>query len=214
MKCPRCGLVHSAADTVCRRCEIDLKTEEPRSRTASCGLPARSMKTSAGAEESEGLGSLAREVRDKERKSGEDKSERDRSDRDRGSVSGEHPAAGRERQSRPDEGRAAVRDEDAGEDTGSQLVAVASRLQGREGTVGAITCPHCLGKMTVVREMPFSIAGPIALLVLGVALFVAGFFFHLLWITSAASLLLGVLYFRMGRSHWKCESCDFIVPRM
>ena len=39
MKCPRCGLVHAPLEEVCRRCEIDLRSGEPRPRSRAPSAP-------------------------------------------------------------------------------------------------------------------------------------------------------------------------------
>lgn len=67
--------------------------------------------------------------------------------------------------------------------------------------------------MAVKRTAPFSKKGPALLLVMGAGLIVAGFFFHLLIITGVLAVIAGLLYFRVGRTFWRCDVCGFIIPR-
>jgi hypothetical protein len=67
--------------------------------------------------------------------------------------------------------------------------------------------------MSINREVPFSPAAAVALIILAAVLALAGFKFHLLWITAPLALAAGIIYLRIGRTFWKCASCGFTIPR-
>jgi hypothetical protein len=187
MKCPRCGLIHPAGDEVCRRCEIDLRTGEPRSRAACVMLTAQA----PGAIER--LRGLKLKVPARIRTAPPPEASGDQA----------VPAAVKPK---PKSGViAAMRRPQAG---------LLARLKFRRRTeVKNLTCVQCSGLMEIDRQAPFSPAAPVGLLVLAGVLFVAGFKFHLLFITAIPAAILGLIYLRVGKTSWKCHSCGFTIPR-
>jgi hypothetical protein len=67
--------------------------------------------------------------------------------------------------------------------------------------------------MSVVRTAPYSRAWSPVLMATGSALIAAGLFFHLLLITGALAVVMGIVYLRVGRTYWRCDTCGFVLPR-
>ncbi|HUT54864.1 MAG TPA: hypothetical protein VM658_15845 [bacterium] len=199
MKCPRCGLIHAPLDQVCRRCEIDLRTGEPRMRSA------EPIATRLNAPSS------LKRLR-----------ERIKSPRP-GRPAPVPGAPSTEAAPPPHHGHPAKEQHAPARTKPAAFVAYAmskrpgisgvlSRL-GRGPAVKSINCVQCNAEMDITRTAPFSRSGPIALIVLGAGLLIAGIFFRLLIITGAAAAALAVIYLRVGRTSWKCPTCGFTIPR-
>jgi hypothetical protein len=199
MKCPRCGLVHAPLEQVCRRCEIDLRTGEPRSRVQAVAPSAKSTASSL------------RRLRDrikapaKTLKSAGETAEAQVQEKKARVLPGPEPHSV-EAKSKPSAFVAYAMSKKTG------LPSFLDRFRKKRGTT-SITCVQCSGRMAIQRTAPFSRSGPIALLCLGGALIIAGFFFRLLLITGSLSLVLGLVYLRVGHTSWKCSDCGFIIPR-
>ena len=205
MKCPSCGLVHSPADQVCRRCEIDLVSGEPRSRAGTGPAPRPAAVAAA-------IPVKAKTGAGQDREPAKDYAPPARTEKVRP-----------ETRRKPDLEVVVLRSGQE-EESPEEPEALASpgkprRVLGRAldflGLTGlkSIRCVQCNGSMTIERERPYSRSGPISLLVLGGALAVVALFYHYLFITAALSIMAGVIYLRMGQSSWKCLSCGMLVPR-
>jgi hypothetical protein len=192
MKCPRCGLVHAPLEQVCRRCEIDLRTGEPRVRAAA------PLQTTLNAPSS--LRRLRQRLKPITRPPAPPQP-----------AAPDAPAPGRDPHAAPAKTKPAAFVAYAMSKK-SSLPGVLRRFK-LEPAVKSITCVQCSNEMAIARTAPFPRSGPIALIVLGAGLLIAGIFFRLLLITGAASLALAVFYLRAGRTSWKCPSCGLTIPR-
>ena len=193
MKCPRCSLVHAPGEEVCRRCEVDLRTGQPRSRahcSAAAAAPPSLVAKVKGYRAR--MPSLPRRTRE--------------------TKGGEAPSSATARPVTA-----------AGAKPKAGIIAMARKprdgLLGRlkkyrkQNGVKQLTCLQCSGPMTLNRKAPFSAGAPIALLILAGVLLVAGIKFHLLFLPAPLALGLGIFYLRIGRTSWKCASCGFTIPR-
>ncbi len=196
MNCPRCNLVHPPGEQVCRRCEIDLKTMEPRSRVV---LAEDVSQTSAA----ERLKSRMLERSQKAPKREEIE------------------PRGRRKKNEGQESEQLKQDQRRRQEIQAPLVTVVSddgeETREEYGTRGekarSIRCVQCGGAMEVQRSMPYSRAWPFALLGLGAVLAVAGLWIWTLFIPAAAAAVLGVVYMRVGKTYWKCDYCGYVIPR-
>lgn len=197
MKCPRCGLVHTAADQVCRRCEIDLRTGEPTSRANLCAVPAEPAPSSLPERLAKRIGSIS-------------------------PAQSLAAAASRIRSARPS-GRKTT--EPAEHEEGRQIKGKAASVlekgkvilelprRARDDGVKKITCAHCGLDMSIARTAPYSLSGPVALILIALLLGLAALAFPLLAITAVLSGLAGIGYLREGSTYWKCASCGFTITR-
>ena len=194
MKCPRCGLIHAPLEQVCRRCEIDLRTGEPRMRAAA------TIDTHPAAPTP--LKRLAERIK---------------------SPLPARPAAPPAADAAPAH-HAPAKDQHApARNRPAAFVAYAmSKKTGLPGVLGRfrlepaiknINCVQCSSEMALARTAPFSRSGPIALIALGAALLIAGIFFRPLIITGIAAVTLAVVFLRVGRTFWKCPNCGLTIPR-
>ncbi len=194
MRCPKCGLVHSPGDQVCRRCQVDLKTGEPRPIQVSIPQDQASalnrMKARLRLPKSP-----AAIITRKAKKPGKKKNAAE-AVQEKGETSSETFIAPRKKKKKKTKMPAPL----------------LSLFSGRKG-VSEIPCAQCGADMMIARTRPYSMSGPVALLALGAALLAAGVLFHLLFISSGIALAAGAFYLRAGRTFWKCPSCGFTVSR-
>lgn len=207
MKCPRCGLVHAPLEEVCRRCEIDLRSEEPRPRSRAPSAPV-AVKVSPFARIKEQIADKTRARRASPAPTAAPAPEAG-------------PAAASAEKKTKTEPAAA-----ASVATPKPAVAVFSlakrkKFQLRELLKKArpipglrqLNCVQCGGVMLIARARPYSRSEPIALLVLGGVLMVLGIFLPWLLVPALIGMAAGALYLRLGKTFWKCGACGFVVPR-
>jgi hypothetical protein len=203
MKCPRCGLVHAAAEQVCRRCEIDLRTGEPRPRSQSTCLAPTPVASP--------LDRLRRRLA--------------KPDATAAAPDSRPPSFPSGAPIEPRETRPAHAPAHATAPVLAKTAAVVTFFRAQKKRVRflsflrsrpdemTISCVQCSQPMTVVRENHFPFWQPLLLYILGAVLLVAGLFFHLLIITGVLAVVAGIFFFRLGGAHWHCAACGFVVPR-
>jgi hypothetical protein len=202
MKCPRCGLVHAASEQVCRRCEVDLRTAEPRPRAVACVavvesqnpldrlramVPARARKAATPTPASEAATEAAHRPQPAHRTAAESDAH-DRAEATRKAASFFR--------------------------TQKDKVRLPAFLRRKEAVeTPPMSCVQCAEPMRVIHDNPYPFWQPLLLWVMGAGLLIAGIFYHLLVITGLLAVVAGVFFHRLGGSHWRCSSCGMIVPR-
>jgi len=88
-------------------------------------------------------------------------------------------------------------------------------LLGGKSPVKTLECLECHGSMYVKTASPYGLSGPLGLMVLAIAMVVAGFWAWPLFLLAPLSLGLGVvyIYLRSDKTRWECASCGFVIPR-
>ncbi|MFO8058098.1 MAG: hypothetical protein R6V10_12445 [bacterium] len=184
MKCQRCGLVHPPKAQVCRRCEIDLQTGEPRSRADSyLEVAGRSTGTTPIEKKKS---RLKRKEKAETREPAESSSEE------------------------TSESRSPAEKQGASVQRGRDLTRL---LPGGSGSQAQVSCIQCTSFMEVKKEFPYSRVYPLLFLALGLVLAVAGLFVRLLFLPALAAVLAGLAYLGVGRSYWLCPSCGYSIER-
>lgn len=206
MRCPQCGLVHADADQFCRRCQVDLRTGQPR--------PRETVSNAAAAEPAwqQLLGFvrplLARVQLPRRAPS-----------RPPAAPTGPLPA--------PAPAGAPARPQEAPVPRLSKLTSALRQIQNplprllsriqaaraaRSG-LKTLTCIQCSGVMHIERASAYGAGGPLALILLGAVVFVLGRWAWPLFLLGPAGLGLGVFYRRRGASFWHCRGCGYRIPR-
>ena len=204
MKCPRCGLVHAAAEQVCRRCEVDLRTGEARARAVSCVAVVESQ---SPLERLRGLiPSRTKKIAPQIASPADDYKPEPAPRQAPPGKTPEHVEA----HARAEAARKAA----SFFRTQKDKVRMPAFLRRREkAPAPPISCVQCTEPMEVIHERPYPIWQSLLLWLLGAGLLIAGIFHHLLIITGLLALVAGVFFFRLGGSHWRCTACGMIVPR-
>jgi len=242
MRCPQCGLVHPESDQYCRRCNLDLRTGEPRPQEA---LPV----AAASAPAWESLLAAVRPWLNKV-------APRRRPVAPRGRIvpqlfpapvseaaapapepvgapapSPAQPsiptsAASRTRTApAPSAAPIPLRPREPAVPRGPGMAARLSRqlrkpaqlipawLEARQAQLRSLTCIRCAAEMRIERLPVYGPGGPVALMLAGVAVFGLGFLAWPLFILSPVAVGLGVFYRGRGPTRWHCRSCGYIIPR-
>jgi len=203
MKCPRCGLVHAAAEQVCRRCEIDLRTAEPRARASAC---AAVVETQSPLDRLKGLIPARAKSLAPSASPADDYKPEPAPRHQPATKTAEHA----ESHARAEAARKSVNFFRAQKDK----VHLPAFLRRREPVPAPeLSCMQCAEPMRVVHDNPYPFWQTLALWVLGAALLAAGIRFHLLIITGVLAVVAGIFFHRVGSSHWRCTACGMIVPR-
>lgn len=197
MRCPNCGLVHPETARYCRRCQVDLRTGQPRPRETATGAISS---PPAGQQLLGWVRGVATRVQS--------------IFSSRSSPAALSPALG------PGPGKKAV---PAGPGSGRMAGAVRnirksftglfSRLwPGRSG-LRTLACIQCSGPMHIERVSGYGAGGPIALMLAGIVVFVLGRWAWPLYALGPVGVALGIFYRSRGASFWHCRSCGYRIAR-
>jgi len=204
MRCPQCGLVHTDSDQFCRRCQVDLRTGQPR--------PQETAASAAAAPPAwQQLFSLVRPLLARVQLP------RRAPSRIPAAPPGSMPA--------PAPAAAPVRPKEAAAPSALSKLATAlrqirnpfaglvGRMQAARSGPKTLTCIQCSGAMHIERAGSYGAGGPIALILAGVVVLGLGRWAWPLYLLGPAGVGLGVFYRRRGASFWHCRGCGYRIPR-
>ena len=236
MRCPQCGLVHPESDQYCRRCNLDLRTGEPRPQAA---VP---VAAASAASALESLLAAARPLLNKIAVRRRQAAPRARIEPPPFAAPEPEPAAApavtptpppaptpAPSRPRPAPAPAAapisLRPREPAVPRGPGIAVrlgaqirkpaqwISARLQARRVQLRNLTCIRCAAEMRIERLPVYGPGGPVALMLAGVAVFGLGFLAWPLFILSPVAVGLGVFYRGRGPTRWHCRSCGYIIPR-
>ena len=203
MRCPQCGLVHADSDQFCRRCQVDLRTGEPR--------PQETVSNAAAIQPAwQQLLDLVRPLLDKVRLPR-------RAGRPATATPEALPAPAKAGVPARLKGAIVSR---LGQFTGTlkkiqnPLPRLLSRMRAaRRSGIKTLTCIQCSGAMHIERASDYGAGAPLALIAAGVVVFILGRFAWPLFLLGPAGVALGVFFRRQGESFWHCRGCGYKIPR-